>query len=176
MPKEQHSYTGPLRVQYEYDPDCWCHGTGRHDDDTTCGGWVIDSAVPTVDQLADMLRAQAVGDTSRQAAVELLVGHGHWLRVAQFRRIVDCFLGFGSAASNAPDTPMALIDWRAVREALDAQSFPASGSELALLRIAASLASNDVTVNLYSALAGLDRTNSRLVADAVACAAQLGQG
>jgi hypothetical protein len=123
-----------------------------------------------------MLRAQAADDTPRLAAVELLTGHGHWLRVAQFRRIVDCFLGYGSAASVVPDTPMALIDWRAVQEALDAPSFPASGSELAVLRIAASLASNEVAVNLRSALAGLDRTNSRLVADAVARAAHLGRG
>jgi hypothetical protein len=147
-------------VQYEPAPEC-----------LSSGWWVIEPLTPTLEQLADMLRRPAAGEPAREAAVELLIGHRHWLHVRQFRGLLDCYLGYGNASSTHPDTPHALIDWTLVGEALDNRSFPASSSELAILRIAAALACHDISVNLRNSLSGLDRTNARLVVDAIAHAA-----
>jgi len=177
MSAERHGYAGPLHVEYEYDPECTCRGTGRHDeDDYSCGWWAIDPTEPSADQLAEMLRARAASDAIWAPPVELLIAHRHWLYASQFRAYIDAFLGYAPTRTvGHPDTPMALIHWAQVCGALDRREFPASSSELAVLRIAASLGGREVTVNLRSALVGLDHRNSQLVAKAIAQAAGIHQ-
>jgi hypothetical protein len=175
MSAEHHAYEGPLAVGYQYDPDCWCRGTGEHDEDVTCGSWVIDGGEPDVGQLAEMLRVGAGGECAGEAGVELLIAHKHWLHVARLRTYIDAFLGYAGRSRRRPDLPMARFDWNEVGRALDERRFPASSSELGVLRIAASLASRHVDVNLHQALGSLDRTNAALVVTAIAQAAGIRQ-
>jgi hypothetical protein len=165
---ESHGYDGSLHVVYQYDTECSCRGSGVHEDDVSCGSWVIDGGEPTVSQLAGMLRTHAAGEPGWEASVELLIAHGHWLRVARLRPYIDAYLGYGRRSSRQPDVPMAHFDWPMIGQALDEYRLSGSTSEMAILRIAGSLASFAIEVNLRDALSGLDRTNARLVAQAVA--------
>jgi hypothetical protein len=175
MSAEHHAYDGPLAVVYQYDPDCWCRGTGEHDEDVTCGSWMIDGGEPDVGQLAEMLRVGAAGECAWEASVELLIAHEHWLRVARLRTYIDAFLGYVGRSSQLPDLPTARFDWIEIGRALDDRAFPASSSELGVLRVAASLASRHVDVNLHQALGSLDRANAALVATAIAHAGGIRQ-
>lgn len=106
------------------------------------------------------LRAQAQGLYVDEAAAELLIGHRVWLDRGDF---VD---GFVEVAPGLGETVMAVVDWQAAVEALEAGRLPCSDSEAGMLRVAASLAAG-APVDLGEALTGLDEFNLGLVAAAV---------
>jgi len=94
------------------------------------------------------------------AAAELLIGHRVWLGREEFvERFVQVCAGWTGAV-------MAVVDWSGVVDAVDSGRLGCSGSEAAVLRIAASLAAG-AAVDLGDALTGLDEANLRLVAEAV---------
>lgn len=97
--------------------------------------------------------------------MELLAAHGHWLHNQRFRAYLDTYIAY--TTGNRADTPMASVHWAQATDALDRGELYGSGSERAVLRIAASLGTGTVEVNLADALSGLDRMNSHLVAKAV---------
>jgi hypothetical protein len=107
------------------------------------------------------LRAQAEGLHACEAATELLIGHGSWLRRADF---VDEFVH--TDTEPAVDIMVSAVDWPEAITALDAGRLPCSGGERRILAIAASLAEG-LPVDLRDALTGLDSTNIHLVAAAV---------
>jgi hypothetical protein len=128
--------------------------------------------MPTIDpaelapaDLVFMLRAWAGGLLPSEAAVGLLIAHGYWLRRADFlTRLVDAVDdGWGPCGAV---TPMAAIDWAGVT-AFSTQ-VAASSSELAVLRIATSLAVTPVPQPLMDLTTSLDDTNGRHVLDALA--------
>jgi hypothetical protein len=114
--------------------------------------------------LAEALRAHAEGLYCLQAAVGLLIGHGHWLCREDF---------VGRFVELVPDTGggvgLAVLSWRAAVRALNTGRLPCSDSEGNLLRIAASIATG-VTVDLRECLSTLDDGNAVLVARAVLAA------
>lgn len=95
------------------------------------------------------------------AAVELLIGHAVWLRRNDF---VDLFVQ--AVDENADEMTLAWVDWRAAVGALDAAQLPCSGSDAAMLRVAASIAEGS-PVDLGEELSSLDERNLVLVAEAV---------
>lgn len=111
------------------------------------------------------MRAHAGGLYSLQAAVELLIGHRHWL-------CRDDFLGrfVGLVPGQGGEVALAVVSWRAAERALRAGRLPCSGGEGCVLRIAASIAEG-VAVDLGECLSTLDEANLGLVADAVRRAA-----
>lgn len=113
------------------------------------------------DALATALREGARGYLPLEAGVELLIAHGVWLRRKDFRT----FVAYAADLTSPAGAPMALVAWADVVLA----DLPASSSESAVLRIAASLA-DDVPVWLRTAASGLDETNLALVTDAIAWA------
>jgi len=88
----------------------------------------------TGDDLTAALRAHARGLHHLEAAVELMISHGSWLRRADFLHFVH------TAPGPIGGTPMASIDWPQVIAALDHGRLPCSGAEGRMLRLAASLA------------------------------------
>ncbi|MDE3724762.1 hypothetical protein PWG71_25530 [Nocardiopsis sp. N85] len=116
-------------------------------------------------ELIEGLRNQAEGYTAPTAAVELLIDHDVWLRRPDF---VNRYVHQVPASELfEPDRPLAHIDWDKVAKALNRQAFPASSSEIAMLRIAASLA-EDHPVKLRDALVGMDATTTTAVLTAIA--------
>jgi len=115
--------------------------------------------------LATALRAHAGGLYCLQAAVELLIGHRHWL-------CRDDFLGrfVGLVPGQGGEVALAVVSWRAAERALRAGRLPCSGGEGYVLRIAVSIAEG-VAVDLGECLSTLDEANLGLVADAVRRAA-----
>ncbi|KWW97413.1 hypothetical protein LI90_4385 (plasmid) [Carbonactinospora thermoautotrophica] len=113
-------------------------------------------------ELADALRAQAKGGYAEEAAVDLLIAHGYWLRNSYLRQYVD--YETDPAAHGGP--PMAAVRWQDAIAALDAGKLPCSTSEGQIFRIAASLG-GWIPVNLRDAISGLDHVNIRLVAEAI---------
>lgn len=108
------------------------------------------------------MRSHAAGLLCAVAAVELLIGHAVWLCRNDF---VDMFVcAVGDSADGI------VVDWCAVVAALEAGRLPCSGSEGAILRIAASIAEG-VPVDLGGSLTGLDGINAGLVVRAVLVAA-----
>jgi hypothetical protein len=71
---------------------------------------------------------------------------------------------------DANGTVLAVVDWEAALTGLQAGRLPCSGSEAAVLRLAASIAEG-MPVDVGSALCGLDERNAALVAAAVLHAA-----
>jgi hypothetical protein len=110
--------------------------------------------------LTAALRAHAQGLYCLEAAVELLISHGSWLRRDDFLRFVH------TAPALIDATPMAPIDWPEVVTALDRGQLPCSGGEARLLRLGASLAEG-IPVDLRDTLTGLDGSNAELVSRAV---------
>jgi hypothetical protein len=106
--------------------------------------------------LTAALRAHARGLHTREAAIELLIGHASWLRRTDF---VDPFVH--TAFGFIDGTPMASIDWATAITALNDTHLPCSGSEGRILRLAASLA-HAIPVDLQDALTGLDDHNTAL--------------
>jgi hypothetical protein len=122
------------------------------------------SAVPehvTAATLAEVLLADAI-DPCIQAAVGLLAvhnGYGRWLADSGFR--ASCVV-WGEPDDENP-TPGAHIVWRAVLEFLQLGPGPASGSEVAVLEVAYSIARGA----LCSAANRCDRQNWAAIVAAV---------
>jgi hypothetical protein len=110
--------------------------------------------------LTTALRAHAQGLYCLQAAVELLISHGSWLRRKDF-------LHFTRTTPDLIDhTPTAPIDWPEAINALNRGQLPCSGGEASMLRLAASLAEG-IPIDLRDALTSLDSSNAELVSHAV---------
>ena len=111
-------------------------------------------------QLTAALRACSKGMYCDQAATELLIRHGTWLRRDDFTaRFI--LTGTGPA-----DDITAAINWDEAITALHAGDLPCSSSEAAILRLAASLATA-TPVTLRHAITGLDQANLYLVINAI---------
>jgi hypothetical protein len=124
----------------------------------------MNAAALPAGHLACMLYDGASGMCADVAAVMLTGRHGHFLHDPAFRRII---------AAGSPVTtgePAAGIRWKAAIHALDSGRMPCSGSEQAILRIAASLAGPAITVRLRENLGNLDHRNIALVTDAITAA------
>jgi hypothetical protein len=115
-------------------------------------------------QLACLLYDAAEGMCADIAAVMLIDRHGHFLRDPAFRRII------AAGSSITTGQPLAVIRWHAAIHALDAGQLPCSGSERAILRLAASLADPGIAVSLRENLGNLDARNITLVTDAITAA------
>lgn len=110
-----------------------------------------------------MLRAGARGLYAEEAAVELVLRHGHWIGREDFTgRFICEQVGPGLAGGQRA----AAIDWRGAVGSLGRGELPCSGSELSVLEIAASLG-GDCPVGLGLVLGGFDHVNITLVAEAV---------
>ena len=110
--------------------------------------------------LSAALRAHARGLSCLEAAVELLISHGRWLRREDFLHFVH------TAPAVTDANPMAPIDWPDAITALDRGQLPCSGGEARMLRLAASLA-EEVPVDLRDAPTSLDSSNADLVSHTV---------
>ena len=115
-------------------------------------------------QLACLLYDAAEGMCADVAAVMLIDRHGHFLHEPAFRRII------AAGSSITTGQPLAVIRWKAAICALEAGQLPCTGSEQAVLRIAASLADPGIAVKLRENLGSLDRRNIALVTDAIKAA------
>ena len=115
-------------------------------------------------QLACLLYDAADGMCADVAAVMLIDRHGHFLHDPAFRRII------AAGSSITTGQPVAVIRWTAAIHALEAGQLPCSGSERAILRLAASLADPHIAVNLHDNLGNLDARNITLVTDAITAA------
>jgi hypothetical protein len=115
-------------------------------------------------QLACLLEDTAAGITADTAATGLIIGHDHFLHQPGFRRII------AAGSSICSGEPVAVIRWKAAIHALDAGRLPCTGSQEAILRIAASLGDPAIGVHLRSVLGGLDHRNITLVTDAITAA------
>ena len=114
-------------------------------------------------RLACLLRDTAAGMLSDMAAASLIIAHGHFLHDPAFRRTI-------AAGSSVTDgQPFAVIRWNAAVWALEHGHLPCSGSERAVLLIAASLAEG-TPVSLRDCLGNLDRRNLALVTGAITAA------
>ena len=115
-------------------------------------------------QLACLLYDAADGMCADVAAVMLIDRHGHFLHEPAFRHII------AAGSSITTGQPLAVIRWKAAICALEAGQLPCSGSEQAILRIAASLADPGIAVNLRDNLGNLDARNIALVTDSIKAA------
>jgi hypothetical protein len=114
-------------------------------------------------RLAALIEATAAGMLADTAAAGLIIAHGHFLHDPAFRRII-------AAGSSVTDgQPFAVIRWNAAVWALEHGHLPCSGSERAVLLIAASLAEG-IPVSLRDCLGSLDRRNIALVTAAITAA------
>jgi len=111
--------------------------------------------------LAGLLADGAAGLLAEAAAVQLLAGHGCWLARADF---TGPFITAGPSPLSGQ--PLAHVRWKAAARALAGGQLPASRTEQAILRIAASLAAG-VPVRLGDAVTGLDRANLAAVTAAI---------
>ena len=109
--------------------------------------------------LAGLLADGAAGLLAEAAAVQLLAGHGCWLARADF---TGPFITAGPSPLSGQ--PLAHVRWKAAARALAGGQLPASRTEQAILRIAASLAA---PVRLGDAVTGLDRANLAAVTAAI---------
>lgn len=115
-------------------------------------------------QLLCLLEDTAAGLCADTAAIELLARHDHFLHQRAFRRFV------ATSTTMFGGQPAAVIRWGPAVHALDAGLLPASTSEQAVLRIAASLGDDDIAVHLRQVLGSLDHTNITLVTRAITTA------
>jgi ADP-ribose pyrophosphatase YjhB (NUDIX family) len=111
-------------------------------------------------QLTTALRASSKGIYCGEAATELIINHRTWLCRDDFTR--QFILTHAATA----DDIAAAIDWETAITALDAGDLPCSGSEAAMLRLAASLATG-TPVSLSQAITSLDHANLNLITNAV---------
>ena len=115
-------------------------------------------------RLACLLRDAAAGMLPDMAAADLIIRHGHFLHEPAFRRFI------AAGASVTDGQPFAVIRWNAALFALENGHLPCSGSERAVLLIAASLAGPGIAISLRENLGSLDRRNIILVTDAITAA------
>jgi hypothetical protein len=121
----------------------------------------VNTAATPARQLICLLQDTAAGQTADLAAVELLARHNHFLHLPQFRRVI------AAATSVFTGQPVVTIRWQAAITALEAGHLPATGSERAVLRIAASIGDHDIPVHLREILGGLDHRNIALITAAI---------
>jgi len=114
-------------------------------------------------RLACLLRDTAAGMLPDMAAAGLIIALGHFLHDPAFRRII------AAGASVTDGQPFAVIRWNAAITALENGYLACTGSERAVLLIAASLAEG-VPVSLRDCLGSLDRRNITLVTSAITAA------
>jgi hypothetical protein len=107
-----------------------------------------------IDEIVKGLRAWAAGDRINEAAVELLIAHGTWLRRGDFLR----------AAIDQGDG-MARVDWDAAREF--ERDSPASTTERAMLRLAVAIGSDEFR------LAAMGPANAQAITRALAAATRM---
>ncbi|MET9825115.1 hypothetical protein ABZ038_26525 [Streptomyces sp. NPDC006349] len=140
--------------------------TGVDHDERDCPWYDTDAGTLTLDavELADALTDSADGVPALRAAIGLLVAHGLWVK-----RLAET-PGLLLIDYSGPDPKPYGVDWVKVVEALEARELPASGGELRLLALAASLAHPAARLPLGDAVTGLDSTNLRLVLHAIATA------
>ena len=125
------------------------------------------------DAYAGWLAAGAAGLLAETAAVRLLAGHGTWLLHPWFTsRCIDIITGIPATITGIPGTgdgyrAVAGVRWHAAVSGLARQ--PASGTDKAVLRIAASIAAG-IPVSLRDCLGSLDPAALRAVLHAIACA------
>ena len=110
--------------------------------------------------LAGLLAAGAGSLLAEAAAVRLLAGHGCWLSRTDF---TGPFIAAGPSPLSG--RPLAHVRWKAAARALADGQLPASRTEQAIFRIAASLAG--VPVRLGDAVTGLDDANLAAVTTAI---------
>src|SRR5258708_19947299 len=111
--------------------------------------------------LAATLVSHAAGLTGDTAAAGLIAAHHVWLARADF---VTSHLHAGTR----PDGHRyAWIDWESAVTALDARQLACTGSEAAILRIAASLGDPATPVHLPRALGSLDHHTIPLLPPAI---------
>ncbi len=115
-------------------------------------------------RLACLLEDTAAGLSADAAATGLIIRHDHFLHQPGFRRII------AAGSSICSGEPVAVIRWKAAVHALDAGRLPCTGSEEAVLRIAASLGDPAIPVHLRQVLGSLDRRNITLVTAAITAA------
>lgn len=123
----------------------------------------MNTATIPADRLACLLRDAAAGLLADTAAVDLVCAHGHFLHDPGFRRII------AAGSSITTGQPLAVIRWNAAVHALESGRLPCSGSERAVLLIAASLAEG-IPVSLRDCLGNLDRRTITLVTGAITAA------
>lgn len=116
------------------------------------------------DRLACLLRDAAEGLCADVAAVDLICRHGRFLGDPAFRRII------AAGSSITTGQPLAVIRWNAAVHALQTGHLPCSGSEQAILKIAASLAEPGIAISLRDCLGNLDQRNITLVTAAITAA------
>jgi hypothetical protein len=121
----------------------------------------VNAAAIPARQLICLLQDSAAGQPADLAAVELLARHNHFLHLPQFRRLI------ATASSVFTSEPILTIRWQAAITALDTGRLPCTGSERAVLRIAASIGDHDIPVHLRDALGSLDQRNIALVTTAI---------
>jgi hypothetical protein len=124
----------------------------------------VNTATLPADRLACLLRDAASGMTADMAAVDLIRRHGHFLHDPAFRRII------AAGSSITTGQPLAVIRWNAAIHALESGRLPCSGSERAVLRIAASPAEPGITISLRENPGNLDQRNIALVTSAITAA------
>lgn len=107
------------------------------------------------------LLAWSTGITADRAAVGLLLDHGTWLTRDDF--LDQCVIP-------VPEKGLAALDWGALEDTLDTNALTATGAELAILRLVASIGYGH-PVDLGEAMSSLDSTNAGHVARAVLTAA-----
>jgi hypothetical protein len=111
--------------------------------------------------LAATLISHAAGLTSPAAAAELIAAHHTWLARTDF---ITSHLHGGTR----PDGhTYAWVDWESAITALDARRLSCTGSEAAILRIAASLGDPAIPVHVARVLGSLDHHNIQLVTTAI---------
>ena len=114
-------------------------------------------------RLAALIEGTADGMLADTAAAGLIIAHGHFLHDPAFRRII------AAGSSVADGQPFAVIRWNAAVTALELGCLHATGSERAVLLIAASIAEG-TPVSLRDCLGSLDHRNIALVANAITAA------
>jgi len=124
----------------------------------------VNAATIPAGQLACLLRDAAAGMLADTAAVDLICRHGHFLHDPGFRRII------AAGSSITTGQPLAVIRWNAAVHALQTGRLPCSGSEKAILLIAASIAGPGIAISLRENLGNLDHRNIALVTSAITAA------
>lgn len=112
-------------------------------------------------ELAALLAAGADGSCADMAAVQLLTGHHYWLTRADF---TAAFIATGPGPLSGRH--LGHVRWKTAARALAAGHLSCTGSEAAILQIAASLAAG-LPVRLRDAITGLDHHNLTAVTDAI---------
>jgi hypothetical protein len=121
----------------------------------------VNAAAIPARQLTCLLQDSATGQPADLAAVELLARHNHFLHLPQFRRLI------ATGSSVLTGEHVLTIRWQAAITALETGRLPCTGSERAVLRIAASTGDHDIPVHLRNALGSLDQRNITLVTAAI---------